>query len=65
MTKSIFETIVVDPEYAESAIEYAHSKDITKKRVDSQKKCQKMPKAKNATKEDIAILMKNFTKKAS
>jgi hypothetical protein len=65
MTKSIFETIIVDPEYAESAIEYAHSKDITKKRIESQKEWQNMPKARNATKDDLATLMKSFTQKAS
>jgi hypothetical protein len=65
MTKSIFETIIVDPKFAEPAIEFAHSKETTKRRLETQKEWQNMPKAKVATKDDLVNLMKNFTQKAS
>jgi hypothetical protein len=65
MTKSIFETIIVDPKFAKPAIEYAHSKEMVEKRLDSQKEWQNMPKVKVATKDDLDNLMKHFTKKAS
>jgi len=46
MTKSIFETIVVDPKFAEPAIEYAHSDEYKAKRKIQEKEWEKLPMAK-------------------
>ena len=46
MTKSIFETIVVDPKFAEPAIEYAHSDEYKAKRKIQEKEWRKLPMAK-------------------
>jgi len=46
MTKSIFETIVVDPKFAEPAIEYAHSDEYKAKRKIQEKEWAKLPMAK-------------------
>ena len=46
MTNSIFETIVVNPKFAEPAIEYAHSQEYKAKRRIQEKEWEKLPLAK-------------------
>ena len=65
MTKSIFETIVVDPKFAEPAIEYAHSDEYKAKRRIQEKEWENLPLAKEASKDDIAKIMAFYTNKVA
>ena len=65
MTKSIFETIVVDPKFAEPAIEYAHSEEYKEKRKIQEKEWEKLPLAKEATKADIKKVMAFYSSKVA
>ena len=65
MTKSIFETIVVDPKFAEPAIEYAHSDEYKAKRRIQEKEWEKLPLAKEASKTDIEKIMAFYSNKVA